>query len=1135
MEQFTARLLENLNEEQREASRIDKNIALKAGAGSGKTRVLTTRFIRILHEDKSTNLDNIVAITFTKKAALEMKERVRKNIDEIIQWFKENKKSNSEEISRWISFKERITDARISTFHSFCEKIIKENWYLIGINPDFALIDDIDGQLLVKKLIEEVIAEFTDYQSEKMKAIIDLYGIDFILKGNLAKFVRSIYFKSVSDEKSINEIKENMKLANRKAKCNDDVENKFDINIEAKFQSMFNIENVIADIIALLDSKYSDIKKDSNVLDYNDLEKYAIQLLESNDNLHNYYRNKFKYVMVDEFQDTNSVQKKILYLLTRNIDGSFPNGKLFIVGDIKQSIYRFRGADYRVFDEVCEDLKKQSVDDEEPVKYLSYCYRSQPKIINTVNSTFKNIIDDYQMLKFPENSETTEEVDKNVELILYDKPPANNEFNNNKKYIIKNNGDSISLHEVIAKLNNNHFKSAKQIEAEALASAIKGLIDPKGVYKFQPRDIAVLLRSRTNLQTYENSLKNAGIPYCILGGIGFFDNQEIKDIINLYKFLFDDTDRVSFVGIIRSPIFGISDDMLIDVMKDNEESENYIEALEKINVDNKEYELLKRAAQIMRELKGMVGILNTYDMFKHIIEKTDYMGIMLTLNQGQQKYRNIEKLLQIAREFDKKLIYSAREFIGYIETIQENSDRVENASLDTEDSNAVKIMTIHASKGLEFKAVLIPDMNNSGKHFKDKLIYDKEFGILAVGLKEDGEVDVNLNPFYGYCYNMNKIEEREELIRLFYVASTRAEEYLGLIGYKEEAAKLEEFKSFMKQLNYSMSKDSEKCGINVLQADTEGHKDEDINSGITSDKIDDRIRELNFCKVEQGLMHGSINKLEFNKRMIASISQYQLYKHCPRKYFWRHKLRLKDISEFTEQKSHEGMNANISAADRGIVIHKALEMANSDKLNKEETYFLLNKLLTSRYSIGNEEQIKDTYEDFKRYIDNYIKIESNLGIDYDIRIKTEAELDFRFKLDKENIYMDGVFDRIDVFEEGGKVYAYIIDYKTNRVQNEQTKLELKKKYMPQMLFYAQVFEKLYWHDGVKPELRGIYLYLLDSGEYISINNDDESKVKFMAEFRNTFKQIRDTDEINDYNCKIGKQCNFCEYKVLCSE
>jgi len=379
-----------VNEEQARALDIAANTALRAGAGSGKTRVLTKRFIRCIVENPDWTLDNIVAITFTRKAATEMKDRIRKELaDRIL--LADDAVANK----RLFNIRMQISDSNINTIHGFCANMLRDYFYVPGIDPNFSIIEEVDKNLILSETADLTIKSFVedDSNQQMVESLAQNYRTGFF-SGNLKQGILTA-FGSLR-EKGI------------------------DI---AGFATMFKtgstdltdatslLQDVALMLIVKLDDDYRTYKQTENLMDFNDIEILAEKLLSESEIRETYFK-RFKTILVDEFQDVNPLQKRIIAHLAVG-QGSIPSGRLFIVGDHKQSIYGFRGSDYRIFEQTCEEIAACG-----RVEVLSNCYRSTKSIIDTVNKVFSHLLSPYEELKHPGRTDAS---NRKVELITWDK------------------------------------------------------------------------------------------------------------------------------------------------------------------------------------------------------------------------------------------------------------------------------------------------------------------------------------------------------------------------------------------------------------------------------------------------------------------------------------------------------------------------------------------------------------------------------------------------------------------------------------------------------------------------------------------------------------------------------------------
>ena len=555
----------NTHSQDRAIKTINKNISVNAGAGTGKTKVLTERFIYILENgdfEKGREIESIVAITFTKKATQEMKERIREEIQK-----------KSLEDKKWKRYYNDMEKANISTIHSFCGNILRENSIEIGIDPMFEVLDDKEGDRFLQETIMAILLKGIE-EDEKIYNFIRLFGKDNL--NSIANELKSIYYKTrtvgISFEKvkamtlsTIDNIKLNLKdieyiketflylMANSRTNAKvyklkeQDIWKKF-YNDEYREEELIPILEYLYDNIGTnkneedtieklketiekifiikekenrwvyetalnllleLDRKYFNKKDELGVLDYDDLQILTLKLLED-DLIREEYQNKFRYIMVDEFQDTNELQKKIFYKLCSK-ESLLDRENLFVVGDPKQSIYGFRGADLEIFYDVVEDI--ENISGEKPI-ILEKNFRTVDTILNTINDLFGKLMGEkYNRLEnhyISENDIDVEILEKqDLEI-----PPGIGESEYNSYY-----------------------------ESRLIASRIKELVENK---EFNYGDFALLFRATTIDYIYEDAFIEYNIPYYNISGKGFYNRQEIKDIINALKAISNRYDTIGY-------------------------------------------------------------------------------------------------------------------------------------------------------------------------------------------------------------------------------------------------------------------------------------------------------------------------------------------------------------------------------------------------------------------------------------------------------------------------------------------------------------------------------------------------------------------------------------------------------------
>ncbi|RMA97824.1 ATP-dependent helicase [Hydrogenothermus marinus] len=602
-------ILEGLNESQKEAVLyFSSPLLVLAGAGSGKTRVITHK-IMFLNKELGIPVNRILAITFTNKAAKEMKERVVNAL-------------NLEEEPQWIT-----------TFHSLSAKILRYEAENIGYGKDFVIYDEEDSKKLIKDIVEESNLDKDLYKPDRVKNIISQ------IKQNLDESVLDFYA---------------MQLPHIKA-------------IYQKYQ-----EGLIF----------------SNAMDFDDLLLNVVKLFTENEDIKQKWQNKFDYILVDEYQDTNKIQHQILKLLVGNRDC------ITVVGDPQQCIYTWRGAHPENILSFEEDFPNTKI-----IK-LERNYRSTQKILEAANKVISHSKGRWK------------------EKVL-------------KLWTDKNKGEDLKL----VKL-----ESDKQ-EAAFIAYQIKELI--KQGYKYS--DIAVLMRMSFLSRNIEEAFVRMSIPYQIIAGLKFYERAEIKDILAYLRFAFNPKDTQAFKRIINLPSRGIGKSTLNKIQK------SYVEDWYQALKDS--YETLsKKVKYNLQTFFEVIDFIKKYgnekpaETAKYLYDSIDYEEYLISKypKDYEDRIANVQELFTAFEEIEKRG-KTLQEFL------EETS--LEQAQDNIEDSNSVKVMTVHASKGLEYPVVFIAGVEDgifpSGRAFED-------------------------------------VEQMEEERRLFYVAITRAKEhvYLTLAKYR---------------------------------------------------------------------------------------------------------------------------------------------------------------------------------------------------------------------------------------------------------------------------------------------------------------------------------------------------------------
>lgn len=592
----------NLNKEQLEAvSHKSGPCLVLAGAGSGKTRVLTERIVNLI--DEGMRPQEILAITFTNKAAREMRERVRIRLGEV---------ANS---------------IFIGTFHSLGLKIIRENYEVLGYKKNITILDRDDVNTLIKKLIKELGLENESYDYRYVIDKISSAKNDEVSPEEFSKLFLSTY----------------------------------DYGIDSIYK------------------KYETLLKNNNSVDFDDLLVLPLRIFNKNKDVLDHYQEHFKYILVDEYQDTNKIQYKLCKLLA----SKYKN--IFVVGDIDQSIFSWRKADYEnilLFEEDYLDTK---------TIFLEENYRSTNNILKVANSVIKN---------------NTMRKEKNL-------------------WSTKSDGEKVTYYRC-----DNEFEEAKKV-----CTKIKELLDKDYNYS----DFAVLYRTNAQSRKIEEELLKENIPYKVFGSYFFYGRREIKDLICYLNLIYNSDDTISLERVINVPKRGIGS-KTIEKLKEKAFLENK-PILEVIN-SGKELDFKNIVLGLIQDSKSV----SLTDLVEDILEKT---GMRKSLEDSKTledeiRLENLEEFKSITAASEEKGIYNLEEFL-------ENIALVSDIGQYNTNDDAVTLMTLHSSKGLEFRVVFI------------------------VGMEEG---------IFPHMRSLGDIKELEEERRLCYVGITRAEEKLYLLNAK---------------------------------------------------------------------------------------------------------------------------------------------------------------------------------------------------------------------------------------------------------------------------------------------------------------------------------------------------------------
>ena len=510
---------------------------------------------------------------------------------------------------------------------------------------------------------------------------------------------------------------------------------------------------------------YAKAKSERGCLDFEDLLIGARALLANSDAVRRRVQEKIRFLLVDELQDSALIDREIMLLVASDVEASrkagkpvIPPGRLFVVGDDKQSIYRFRGAEVAVFHELAEALGEQG-----KLVDLDRNFRTVGEGVAFANDFFGKVLG-RTGAKRPYES-------RYVDLDAHRKEKA-------------------SFLEVLIPepLPDDGADDGRQREAQMVAARIKEMVEkreplvwdePQKAFRgVEFRDVAVLFRAMTAVDLYERALRDAGVQYYIVGGRGFYRAQEVLDVLTALKALERPRDAVALMGTLRSPLFGISDETLFFMSRRDSVARGLAEAESVENITEDQRLGLVAARSALGELAAVKNRLPISRLIGELLRRTGYDAALLAQFRGNQRLANVEKLIDLARAFEAKGLFTLDEFIRYIEEFVTVEEREREAAAEEESSNVVRLMSVHAAKGLEFPVVFVCDLAHRRPGGGRALELDGKLGVALNLGDEDGAKPI----LYDLVRCEAKLRDEAEDLRVLYVALTRARDHLVLSG-----------------------------------------------------------------------------------------------------------------------------------------------------------------------------------------------------------------------------------------------------------------------------------------------------------------------------------------------------------------
>ncbi len=748
------------------------------------------RVLYLLRIRKAT-LKGLLVLTFTEKAANEIKTRLAKEL----------RKEGLEAMRR------DLENAAISTFHSFATRLLKEHPLESGVDPEFRVIETEQALLLQEEAMKLTVKKLYGEKSEAFE-LLALYGEETAKDGILKVFTAARhegktlgeFFRENEEKRARICAKREDELARDAAQLIRDLpeidgtgwerffdDRAWDWRTVADFAAWKAAykgkrktgwkewREICEDLAALrreplasvwrarferaaleFEQLYATLKTEKGWLDFDDLQMKAVRLFTDEkaplQRLHERYREQFRYILIDEYQDTNFLQERFVERLASG-------NNLFLVGDYKQSIYAFRGAEPRLFLEK-ERSYKEGTGGERIV--LAESFRSEPALLDFTNRFFATL---WEEDGFP--------FDPLVSRVGQVFP-----------------GTPVEV--LVTALKEGEDKERGRLrEARALALKMRELHENEGI---PYGSMAVLFQAMTLSGLYEDALKREGIPYFIVAGRGFYEQPEIRDMVSYLSHLERPFADIPLAATLRSPFFHITDDTLFWMSRyakaGDDEAPLYraLEGLARI----KEIEESQRARLLFftalgREFRTLKDRVPLSVLVDRILERTGYELSVLTDPPGVRRYANLKKLVAIIREYEVQERVSLAAFLGILKRLELQEVRESEAQVALESgAEAVRIMTVHAAKGLEFPVVFVADLGHQGTHADSKAVLAHAAEGYGIKIRNEMTLEMEAPFFHRFIDRAVQRREDEEWKRLFYVAVTRAKARLFLSGVHEE-------------------------------------------------------------------------------------------------------------------------------------------------------------------------------------------------------------------------------------------------------------------------------------------------------------------------------------------------------------
>ena len=1126
---------------------LDRHVSVTAGPGSGKTTVLIERYLHILRE-KDVSVDQIVAITFTNRAANEMRTRLRRELDRLM------RTAAPDERAKWLRHKRTLDGAVITTFHGFCSRLLREFPVEAVIDPQFTLMDETQSAMLIEAVVEESLTEFINSGHEEITTLVVGAG-----RTAVAQAIVRIYKSMRNQGLTLAQIEDVTRTSHGSEELYSQLFQRADALMDefiartglppgaerrrqeaavlwpelrdivgaipdlptlaeycAAFDSLrsnarpdkkgnmatlagalddilwgadkkarfgrlpkicfdYHARELAREIISVLrkvELRLEENKRALAALDFDDLILRVLRLFDERPDVVDRIAVRYHYFLVDEFQDTNGQQRELMRRLAL---APALRANLFIVGDRKQSIYGFRGADVDVFRAMTEEIGGIGG----LMQGLDTNFRSRRPLIGFFNHLFQHA--------FEATGEQTQEELNELGYVKHESSVAHRDAGEDAP-IVELLIDVREKSENASEVDVQSSDTSRERDARQIASRILSLVDDTGQVKY--RDIVLLFRAMSNVAEYESVFRRLGIPYNTVQGKGFYAREEIRDLLQLLSFLDNTTDEIALAAVLRSPLCGLSDEALLALRcapaiekarpRANQERKegvrNLLDALrgfESIDFLNEdERPALQRTRSFLFGLIEKRNRLPVSDLLRFTVDEAEYMPIVAANFDGAQRLANIWKLFELAERFEKSGAHMIRDFVRFVEDFERTGGRESEGQID-ETADTVLFMSIHQSKGQEFPVVIIPDLTRRLRpRQSDWSMLDRHRGLTVK--VPDGSGGMISGLALEAFRERDALRSLYESMRLLYVAATRAEDRLILSGASAKPIKLDgKSDSWLKWVMTALELDEGIVGgpleigdevrVNVFRnlADEIERRKKEVKIEevsprklfLESESIAIEFPLLNPLSPERAQFETESDEtstIDIDLRLRRALHRFSVtqlinFQRCPRQYFFDRILQTPSLEELDAWNSAEAPEppANLTATIRGAVVHRFCEIYETGMDVVECLALSFRSVLAMRSADLNEpiDEIKsdEAIRDLLPLANNYLNSDVFRRIET-ARSAAETETggglfsERQFVLRRAPGSLSGTIDKMIVtpLPESSGVNVEIIDFKTDR-------------------------------------------------------------------------------------------------------